>query len=73
MECDPKSLLQTIANSAYKNMLFKVSEKIDHWHLKQSKQNEGEFNADDEFVPIGASPSKFSSSSSEEDKEHLKD
>ena len=53
--CDP----------VYKNHIERIASKIESWHNRLSLKKKGSFNEDRDFIEIGNSPSRFSSSSSD--------
>ena len=54
------------AHQAYKKKITKISTKIEKWHKERTQTKKGTFDADDEFISIGNSPSKFESGSEED-------
>lgn len=47
--------------NSYKEKIYKVSRKIDHWHENIQKIKKGTFVEDDEFLINQSSPDRFDS------------
>ena len=45
----------------YRNLLDKVTDKIDSWHRSITQKSKGKFAKDSDFIDLQASPSKFQS------------
>lgn len=59
-------MTQMKEHESYKRKIKKISSKIDTWHMERIQTKKGTFEADEEFIAIGNSPSKFESDSEEE-------
>jgi hypothetical protein len=60
-----QSKTQELDNSSsmenYRNLLDKVTDKIDSWHRSITQKSKGRFTKDSDFIDLQASPSKFQS------------
>ena len=64
MHSEAKNSFQSKQFLAYKEKVNHIARKVDRWHHRTSRENQGEFKQDSEFIMAVKSPAQYSDHSS---------